>query len=151
MHFPLLAWVCLIVKPMCLWTHVGSVRRGDLMMGLHVIKDPNLNANYGNQLFIRHIHLSGIYVVRCSSKNGYCKDMYLKDIGLYLQNYDNCSKFNSQYNLGNLYYHLMSMKIFTLILRGIHMSSKGGLNPRPYPGSHVNSKVKPLKARIALR
>jgi len=45
---------------MCSWTHAGFVRGGDLMMGLQVIKDPNLNENYGNQLFIGHIYLSGM-------------------------------------------------------------------------------------------
>jgi hypothetical protein len=55
-------------------------------------------------------------VVRCGSKNGYRKGMYLKDIGLHVQNYDNCSIFNSQHNPGNLYYRLMSMIIFILIL-----------------------------------
>ena len=40
------------------------------------------------------------YVVWCVSKNGYEKDMCLKEIGLKCSNHANHSSFNGQLNLG---------------------------------------------------
>ena len=47
------------------------------------------------------------------NKNGYQKDMCSIEIGLY----DNHSKLNSQHNRRGLFDHLMSTRIFTLIMR----------------------------------
>ena len=54
------------------------------------------------------------YVVWCGYKNEYKKDMCLKEIGLHAQNM--ITKFNNQYDWGDLYDHLLSTKIFILII-----------------------------------
>ena len=54
-------------------------------------------------------------MVRCSSKNGYHKDMCLKEIGVRTQN--TIIILGSIMNIvENLYDHLMSMGVFTLIM-----------------------------------
>ena len=42
--------------------------------------------------------------------------MSLKEIGLHAKNLDNHSRLNSQHNWGALYYHVLSTRIFTLIV-----------------------------------
>ena len=57
------------------------------------------------------------YVVMCGSKNGHKKYMYLKEIGLRAQYM--MTILGSIVNIigrGNLYDHLMSTRIFTLIM-----------------------------------
>lgn len=63
------------------------------------------------------------YVIRCGSNNGQQINMSLKEIGLYMQTIL-CSKVNIIRRGGGVWDHLMNMTIFTLILRGIHMSSR---------------------------
>jgi hypothetical protein len=58
-------------------------------------------------------------VVRCGSKVGHQKDMYLNDIGLYVQNMLNHSRLNGQHDWGGPCDHLMSMRTFTLIVDNI--------------------------------
>lgn len=66
-----------------------------------------------------------LYFVRCGSKVDNEKDMYIKDIGLHVQNLLNHSRLNGQHDWEDLYDHLMSMKTFTLIVNyHIHMNSK---------------------------
>ena len=50
------------------------------------------------------------YVIWCGSKNGYQKDMSLKEIGLRAQNMITILGSISQHNWGYLYEHLMSMR-----------------------------------------
>ena len=61
-------------------------------------------------------------VVRCGSKNGYQKDiMWLEEIGLCAQNLITIlgSMVNISLGEGELYDHLMSRRIFTLIMNKI--------------------------------
>ena len=59
------------------------------------------------------------YVIRCGFKNGYQKDMYLIEIGLRAQNM--IPILGSIVNIigGNLYDHLISTRILTLIVKKI--------------------------------
>ena len=59
------------------------------------------------------------YVVRCGSKKRYQNNMCLKRIGLHAQNIKPISRFIFHHNWGSLYDHLMSMRIFTLIMNKI--------------------------------
>ena len=59
-------------------------------------------------------------VVRCGSMNGYQKDVFERDWTT-CSKYDNHSRLNSQCNWGNLYDHLMGMRIFTFIVNMIFM------------------------------
>ena len=55
------------------------------------------------------------YLVRCGSKNKQHEDMCLKESGLHAQYMQIILGSNSQHNGGgDLYDHLMSMRIFTL-------------------------------------
>jgi hypothetical protein len=64
-------------------------------------------------------------VVGYGFKNGYQKDMYLKEIELRAQNVIIHSRLNGQHNWRDLYDYLMSTIIFTLILnKDIHVSSE---------------------------
>ena len=59
------------------------------------------------------------YVVRCGSKNGYQKGIIrLKELGLHAQNH-NHSMLKSQQNWGDLYDHLMSTTLFTLVMNKV--------------------------------
>ena len=54
-------------------------------------------------------------VIRCGSKNGHQLDMLsTKEIGLCAQNM--LPILNNEYSWGNLYTHLMSMRIFIMIM-----------------------------------
>ena len=55
------------------------------------------------------------YVVWCGYKNKYEKDICLKEIGLHAQNMITILSL-SQHDWGDLYDHLLSTKIFTLII-----------------------------------
>ena len=50
------------------------------------------------------------------SKNKYQKNICLEKTKLYASIHDKCCRFNDQHNWGDLYDHLMSMGIFTLII-----------------------------------
>ena len=64
-------------------------------------------------------------MVRCGSKNGHQKDNVFKRDWTTCSKFVNHSRLNSQHNWGDLYDHLMSKRIFTLIIiEDIHMSSK---------------------------
>ena len=59
------------------------------------------------------------YAGICGSKNRHQTEMSLEEIGLRAQNMTTISKLNSLHKWGDLYDHLMSTKIFTLILHEI--------------------------------
>ena len=84
---------------------------------------PNLITNLNQTPTFEH------YVTRCGSKNGLKKDMCLKKIELRAQNMT--AILGSIINIiGDLYDHLMSTRIFTLIMYEIltHGESSNGLN-----------------------
>jgi hypothetical protein len=56
------------------------------------------------------------YVVWCGSKNGYRKTMLWKEIGLHAQNVITILKSTINIKCWNLYYQLMSTRLFTAIL-----------------------------------
>ena len=58
------------------------------------------------------------YVVRCDSKNGYQKDV-IKRYCVMCSKYDKHSRFNNHHNWRDLYDHLMSTRILTLIMNKI--------------------------------
>jgi hypothetical protein len=65
------------------------------------------------------------YMVWCGSKNRYQNNiMCLKDIELRAQNRKNQLRFNGQHNWGDLYDHLMSTRVFTLIMHNMYKSSE---------------------------
>ena len=60
------------------------------------------------------------YLVRCKSKNEHQKDMCLSKIGLCAQKFAINSRLSGQHDWeGDLYDHLMSMRIFPLVLNKI--------------------------------
>ena len=65
-----------------------------LPYGLHKVDRPNL-ITYLNWTLILEWHVG-----RCGFKNRCQKDMFLKEIGLRMQNMLNCCKFNSPHNWG---------------------------------------------------
>ena len=59
---------------------------------------------------------------RCGSKNGHQKGiMCLNEIGLHAQSMVTIIFFNSQHDHGGLFDHLMSRRIFTLIMNKIYI------------------------------
>ena len=60
------------------------------------------------------------YVVKCGPKNWhFLKRHVFKKDGTMFSKYVNHSRLNSQHDQGNLYDHLMSTRIFTLIMHMI--------------------------------
>ena len=59
------------------------------------------------------------YLVWCGYKNEYKKDMCLKEIGLHAQNMITIVSLTINMIGGDLYDHLLSTKIFTLIINKI--------------------------------
>jgi hypothetical protein len=64
------------------------------------------------------------YVIRCGSKNKYQKDMCLKESELHAQNMITILGSIVINIMGDVYDHLMSMRIVTLMTNKIIMSSK---------------------------
>ena len=73
---------------------------------------PNL-VSYLNRIFIFEW-----YVVRCGSKNGHQNDVSKRHCTMCSRN-DNHSRLNRQHNWRDVYGHLMSTRIFTLIIKKI--------------------------------
>ena len=80
---------------------------------------PNMNKVWGLPSSITHLNRTPIfewYVVLCGSKKGYHKDTCLLKDWIACSNYNTQSRSNSQLYLKGLYNHLMSTRIFTLIM-----------------------------------
>ena len=74
-------------------------------------------------MFVNYVTTSNVaivwvvYVVRCVSNNGHQKGvMCWKEVELHAHKYANHSRLHGQHDWGDMYDHLMSMRIFTLTM-----------------------------------